>query len=1638
MAIQFIYQYYHLVRMVFLVRPKFRFTKIFSITKKQLQIMKTNKKIYYLFKIMMLFIILGIQVKAFSQCNNNLSCYTSNLELSTGWDGEANTQYAPGATLDNYWISNSNSFNSNNPSCSKNIFAQNVKIYDVQWPVGTNFLNAATTKSRKITINNGLPDAGPSIQTGCNGGTNGDYIKYTRTFQIGCGNGIPAGGATLNFVAVGDYYIRGISLIRYAAGGYITMLSQTFPFRKVGCGTPVIGCSPDPEALYMFNGQYKNVISQAMPWDTYFLTVELENDYASGLACISAGGNTPSHIQVEASLTTTIPNAIVNNEQFGRPSYCGGYYPLSYDYTVPTLANNNVICSNTYSTPITVKNGANTVLASGLTGVTYSVTAVGAGSGTFSTTAGITSVFLNGSGIFSIYAFYKNCSKLIGTYTLDVPTLIVSPSAQCVPAGSTGIITATGSAPGNPTFNYTLTKPPGMGLPTSSGLIVGAKVYNIATPVGVGIYTVSAIDANGCVAPTKTFKIGNIFTAALGVPPSNNICIPINGTATIVAGVTPILPNITYTPLGAGTTVVNAYSWSTSTNGTYSTVASDAGGCTNTAFISMLKSYSFTPTITGCVSPPTSSVVATISLTGTAGPVNFTVPSVGPLVSTGSIALPNFTTYTIIPSSLTGYCTPPPAIVSTTLCNCFSGIVYVNFPSSPANNLSTIMWPTGIAPTIPIRIVSNIIINANCNIFNNPNILIDPGVSITISDGKVLDIRNSVLYGCGKMWDGIIIGTATAVSPNIAALKVANSTLQDMENGIIQQSGLHVLNVSSNVFKNNGNQSILMKGDLGLTEIVGNLFTCSNVAGSPLLPPFNYTSLLPNIKRSKNGIVSIDPKAGKIGMSTLIANRNTFENLYCGIDIQNTSGNTALTNSTNIFNCTFNDIKNYDEPDLFNKTLNIFSASNGSAIYSNTANNLITKLSLKINTISNVYKSIFNGCDKGIVLKTSTPADISTNDFSNCLIGISSLQAKTYTKITNNMMTNVNLGVDCREPYFTLVQGPQQAIVNFNNITTSNVPLIKAGNTEYKFPIGIRMANTSGTILAITSTTAIQNISEIVGNTITMPCERGNCIISSDIAVDIIRVGHLVARNQVFLTHPANVPVNTYSLVIPGVPLHFQVGYLFESCKLAYCTSNKVAGNYVALSTAAWNTNNFSSFKSTGYLFYKSKDIWTSCNNVHHTARGMAAIGNCQSNSITQTSTAFGDLRINENKCNANRNPWLFEDDASTGGTIGSFGDVGKNVGGGGSVDCDNHFVDGGTNPTIDWRQRIGIDPMNLYRNSAASIPTGTLYPSNTICAQVNSGSTFGAYYNVTNIPAATIFNCPSSGTANKMGSFSTDNTTTRDLLEERDDAKDIVDHIIPFNVNQEVLHFMADQNLYTQLDKDETLRNADAKLSTFYKTNKYEAIGQLYDAQQLMLQSNNDETSIDDKVLYQMLAKAVLQQVNSTMPYITLQKDIMLLQLANLLQNKEAITEAQWEYIAGIAGQCPAAYGTGVYKARDLYHTYSAGLLYNDNVLCNANGNKNYDANEGETDSPITSGWVNVFPNPAHNNVNITYMCSGTKDGVIELYDIMGKLVSSSVLLYSSHDATINVSNMASGMYIYKAKLDGCGVVTGKIQINH
>lgn len=49
-----------------------------------------------------------------------------------------------------------------------------------------------------------------------------------------------------------------------------------------------------------------------------------------------------------------------------------------------------------------------------------------------------------------------------------------------------------------------------------------------------------------------------------------------------------------------------------------------------------------------------------------------------------------------------------------------------------------------------------------------------------------------------------------------------------------------------------------------------------------------------------------------------------------------------------------------------------------------------------------------------------------------------------------------------------------------------------------------------------------------------------------------------------------------------------------------------------------------------------------------------------------------------------------------------------------------------------------------------------------------------------------------------------------------------------------------------------------------------------------------------------------------------------------------------------------------------------------------------------------------------------------------------MGHLVSTTALSFNSHESTVNIAKVPSGLYIYKVLFDGCGTITGKIQINN
>lgn len=74
------------------------------------------------------------------------------------------------------------------------------------------------------------------------------------------------------------------------------------------------------------------------------------------------------------------------------------------------------------------------------------------------------------------------------------------------------------------------------------------------------------------------------------------------------------------------------------------------------------------------------------------------------------------------------------------------------------------------------------------------------------------------------------------------------------------------------------------------------------------------------------------------------------------------------------------------------------------------------------------------------------------------------------------------------------------------------------------------------------------------------------------------------------------------------------------------------------------------------------------------------------------------------------------------------------------------------------------------------------------------------------------------------------------------------------------------------------------------------------------------------------------------------------------------------------------------------------------------------------------------VFPNPATNFVNVEY--SGTKDGLFQLFNVVGQSVYSQALRAGERNTSVDVSGFNSGIYFYTLQIDGTVMETKKLVI--
>lgn len=77
-------------------------------------------------------------------------------------------------------------------------------------------------------------------------------------------------------------------------------------------------------------------------------------------------------------------------------------------------------------------------------------------------------------------------------------------------------------------------------------------------------------------------------------------------------------------------------------------------------------------------------------------------------------------------------------------------------------------------------------------------------------------------------------------------------------------------------------------------------------------------------------------------------------------------------------------------------------------------------------------------------------------------------------------------------------------------------------------------------------------------------------------------------------------------------------------------------------------------------------------------------------------------------------------------------------------------------------------------------------------------------------------------------------------------------------------------------------------------------------------------------------------------------------------------------------------------------------------------------------------------YPNPANSNINIPFSIRSNQNGIIEVYDILGKLKTSIVAPAKNSNITIPLIDFNNGIYFIQLKVNGKVAGTEKIIVKH
>jgi hypothetical protein len=155
------------------------------------------------------------------------------------------------------------------------------------------------------------------------------------------------------------------------------------------------------------------------------------------------------------------------------------------------------------------------------------------------------------------------------------------------------------------------------------------------------------------------------------------------------------------------------------------------------------------------------------------------------------------------------------------------------------------------------------------------------------------------------------------------------------------------------------------------------------------------------------------------------------------------------------------------------------------------------------------------------------------------------------------------------------------------------------------------------------------------------------------------------------------------------------------------------------------------------------------------------------------------------------------------------------------------------------------------------------------------------------------------------------------------------------------------------------------------------------------------------------------------------LEKTVNDIYLRNFAQGLDSLNATDVRVLKNIIRICPQAGGNAVYKARAIYQMINDTVEYNDSAVCSKKGyfrQAMEEITEQLSIKPINQKVINqdfemaIFPNPAKQNLNLIF--NENKTGLIKIFDSLGKLQYSTIIVAPVSSLQIDLRLFSSGIY--------------------